>query len=44
MTNHKNDKHYSGDFRKIVIDLYHSGQSIRDLSHKYGVSEATIYA
>ena len=22
----------------MVVDLYHSGQSVRDLSHEYGVS------
>ncbi len=27
----------------MVIDLYHSGQSVRDLSSEYGVSEVTIY-
>lgn len=44
MTNHKNGKRYNDDFRKMVVDLYHSGQSVRDLSSEYGVSEVTIYA
>lgn len=44
MTNHKNGKRYNDDFRKMVVDLYHSGQPVRDLSSEYGVSEVTIYA
>ena len=44
MTTHKNGKRYSDDFRKMVVDLYHSGQSVRKLSSEYGVSEVTIYA
>lgn len=31
-------------FRKMVVDLYHSGHAVRDLSSEYGVSEVTIYA
>ena len=39
---HKNNgKRYNDDFRKMVVDLYHS---VRDLSSEYGVSEVTIYA
>lgn len=44
MTNHKNGNRYTDDFRKMVVDLYHSGQSVKDLSGEYGVSEVTIYA
>src|SRR5699024_9180047 len=44
MTNHKNGKSYSDDFRKMVADLYHSSQSVINLSSEYGVSEVTIYA
>ena len=44
MTNHKNGKRYSGDFRKMVVDLYNSGQSARDLSRGYGVSDIIIFA
>ena len=43
MTNHKNGKRYNDDFRKMVVDLYHSGQKVKDLSSEYGVSEVTIY-
>ncbi|MGM8216858.1 IS3 family transposase [Bacillaceae bacterium W0354] len=42
---HKNNgKRYNDDFRKMVVELYHSGQSVRSLSSEYGVSEVTIYA
>lgn len=42
---HKNNgKRYNDDFRKMVVDLYNSGQSVRNLSSEYGVSEVTIYA
>ncbi|RST59948.1 hypothetical protein D5F11_009565 [Siminovitchia terrae] len=34
---------YSEDFKKTIIDLYHSGSSVKDLSGEYGVSEVTIY-
>ncbi len=44
-TKHKNNgNRYSDDFRKMVVDLYHSGQKVKDLSNEYGVSEVTIYA
>lgn len=42
---HKNNgNRYNDDFRKMVVDLYHSGQKVKDLSSEYGVSEVTIYA
>jgi len=44
MTNHKKSKWYNSDFRKMVVDLYHSGQFVKDLSREYGLSEVTIYA
>jgi len=44
MKDNNNGKRYNDDFRKIVVDLYHSGQSVRNLSGEYGVSEVTIYA
>jgi len=44
MTNHKNGKRYNDDFRKMIVDLYQSGQSVRNLSSEYGVSDVTIYA
>ena len=39
-----NGKRYNDDFRKMVVELYHSGQSVRVLSSEYGVSEVTIYS
>src|SRR5699024_11325854 len=44
MINHKSGKRYSDDFRKMVVDLYDSGESVRDLSREYGISDVTIYA
>ncbi len=44
MTNHKNGNRYTDDFRKMIVDLYHTGQPVKDLSGEYGVSEVTIYA
>src|SRR5699024_9315339 len=44
MTNHKNGKRYSDDFRKMVGELYNSGQSVRDLSREYAVSDVAVYA
>ncbi len=43
MKDKKYGKRYNDDFRKMVVELYHSGQSVRDLSSEYGVSEVTIY-
>src|SRR5690625_3931758 len=43
MKNKKHGKRYNDDFRKMVVELYHSGQSVRDLSGEYDVSEVTIY-
>lgn len=34
---------YNEDFKKTVVDLYHSGSQVKDLSGEYGVSEVTIY-
>ncbi|MEI5909720.1 transposase, partial [Bacillus spongiae] len=39
----KNSRNYSEDFKKMVVELYHSGQSVSSLSSEYGVSEVTIY-
>src|SRR5699024_10981793 len=43
MTNHRNGKRYSDEFRKMVVDLYNYGQSVKDLSREYGVSDVIIY-
>jgi len=44
MKHKRNGNRYNDDFRKMVVDLYHSGQNVKDLSSEYGVSEVTIYA
>ncbi|WP_396125784.1 transposase, partial [Brevibacillus laterosporus] len=31
------------DFKRTVVDLYHSGYSVKELSSEYGISEVTIY-
>lgn len=43
MGNQNSNKKFNEDFRKMVVDLYSSGQTVRDLSSEYGVSEVTIY-
>lgn len=43
MKHKNNSKRYNDDFRKMVVELYHSGQAVRDLSSEYGVSDVTIY-
>jgi transposase len=34
---------FNEDFKKMVVDLYRTGSSVKDLSGEYGVSEVTIY-
>lgn len=41
MSNH--GVRYSDDFKKQLVDLYRSGQSVSYLSREYGVSNVTIY-
>ncbi|MCW8520093.1 transposase, partial [Streptococcus macedonicus] len=36
-------KRYSKEFKETLIDFYHSGQSVTQLSKEYSVSPATIY-
>lgn len=43
MSKGKNGKRYNDDFKKMVVDLYHSGSSVKDLNSEYGVSDVTIY-
>jgi len=44
MKHKNNSKRYNDDFRKMVVELYHTGQKVCKLSSKYSVSEVTIYA
>lgn len=39
----KKQRTYNDDFKKMVVDLYHSGSLVKDLSSEYGVTEVTIY-
>ena len=42
---HKNNgNRYNDDFRKMIVDLYHSSQKVKDLNSEYDVSEVTIYS
>jgi len=43
MTHNNHGKRFNDDFRKMVVELYHSGQPVRGLSSEYGVSEVSIY-
>ena len=36
-------KKYNDEFKKTIVDLYHAGNSLKELSSKYDVSEVTIY-
>ncbi|MDC3422016.1 IS3 family transposase [Aquibacillus koreensis] len=44
MGNKNTGKKYNEDFKKMIVDLYNSGSSAKDLSSEYGVSEVTIYS
>lgn len=37
------NKNFNEEFKKMVVELYHSDQSVKELSDEYGVSEVTIY-
>lgn len=36
-------KNFNEDFKIMVVELYHSGSAVKDLSSEYGVSDVTIY-
>jgi transposase len=36
-------KKYKNELKKTIVDLYHSGNSVKKLSGEYDVSEVTIY-
>ncbi len=38
-----NDKRYDENFKKMIVELYHSGSSVSDLEREYGVTKVTIY-
>lgn len=31
-------KKYNDDFKKTIVDLYHAGNSVKELSRKYAIS------
>ncbi|WP_459500870.1 IS3 family transposase [Bacillus sp. C1] len=37
------NKKFNEEFKKMVVELYRSGQSVKELSSEYGVPEVTIY-
>ncbi|AYK05658.1 IS3 family transposase [Brevibacillus laterosporus] len=43
MEHKKTNKRYNEDFKRTVVDIYHSGYSVKELSSEYGISEVTIY-
>jgi len=36
-------KWFNKEFKQTVVELYHSGTTVSQLSNEYGVSEVTIY-
>jgi transposase len=43
MKDTKNTKKFNEDFKKTIVNLYHSGQSVKALCGEYGISEVTVY-
>ena len=39
----KNDNRYSSEFKNQIVDLYHAGKPVAELSSEYGISTVTIY-
>ncbi len=37
------NKKFNEEFKKMVVELYRSGQPVKELSSEYGVSEVTVY-
>lgn len=40
---YKNGIRYLDEFKQQIVDLYHSGKTVIDLSGEYGVSTVNIY-
>ncbi len=36
-------KKYNSEFKSMIVELYKTGRTVKDLSREYGVSEVTIY-
>lgn len=43
MSELKRKKNYNNEFKKTVVELYHTGSSVSALSSEYGVSKVTIH-
>lgn len=43
MNQRKHGDRYNDEFKKMLVDLYRSGSSVKELNSEYGVSEVTIY-
>ena len=39
----KANNRYNQEFKESVVELYQAGQSVRDLSSEYGISDISIY-
>ena len=39
----KSGKRYNKDFKKMIVELYHSGSLVSDLKREYGMSDVLIY-
>jgi len=35
MNHNKNGNGYNDNFRKMIVELYHSGQKVKDLSRRF---------
>ena len=36
-------KKYNAEFKSMIVELYQTGRTVKDLSREYGVSEVSIY-
>ena len=43
MEKKKSGKIYNKDFKKTIVELYHTGSSVSELGSEYGISKGTIY-
>ena len=43
MSREKHGKRYTEDFKQQLVDLYHAGTPVLELSREYGPSTVTIY-
>jgi len=44
MTINKNSNRYNDDRHRMIVELYNSGEKVKDLSSEYGISNVTIYS